>query len=64
MLENETFEHFLAKPAKEEEGWGRGSENKEKNPLSQAICICGCSLSSDKSDRKRNISNLFLRDSP
>ena len=33
MLENETFENFFAKSAKEEEG--RGSENSRKNLLSQ-----------------------------
>ena len=43
MLENETFEIFFAKSAKEKRGGG--SENSGKNPLFQTRCICGLSFS-------------------
>ena len=43
MLENETFENFVAQSDKEEEGGG--SENSQKNWLSYTGCICGWSLS-------------------
>ena len=42
ILENETFDHFFAKSAKEE--GGGDSENSGKNPLSQTRCICGWTL--------------------
>ena len=43
MSENETFEIFFAKSAKEKRGGG--SENSGKNPLFQTRCICGLSFS-------------------